>query len=238
MKTIRLFMLGVLALASLQACQKDDFGQFDATSSSAFVYDDPELEGNDNQDNAPPIQTDFLFDVTQDTISLQGNAEWIFFDEDLVNPAENLLGFTQNINLFETIEPDRKVASAEISITQIDPIRRDSTIAYAQIRFDFGHGSLFTEARFVIQPAAVQGVADVQAKMQEIIVLEGSRLVADQAGKFRFDDIQFDFQEVTDDQVGVVCYLSFGMNKEGELEIPNENPQDDPSDTDSPSEEN
>ena len=169
MKTIRLFMLGVLALASLQACQKDDFGQFETNNTAAFVYDDPELEGNDDQDHAPSIQTDFLFDVTQDTISLQGNAELTFFDEDLINPAENLIGFTQSINLFEPIQPDRKVASAEIYITQIDPIRRDSTNAYVQIRFDFGHGSLFTEARFVIQPAAAGSAVDVQARMQEII---------------------------------------------------------------------
>ncbi len=238
MKTIRLFMLGALALASLQACQKDDFGPFETTETSAFVYDDPELEGNDDQDNAPPIQTDFLFDVTQDTISLQGNAELIFFDEDLVNPVENLKGFTQTITLFESHEPEHKVASAEISITQIDPIRRDSILAYTQIRFDFGHGSLYTEVQFVIQPTAIEAVTDVQAQMQEMMVLAGTREVSEQAGKFRFDSIQFDFQEIADGRVAIAYSLKFGMNKDGELEVPSDKPQDNPTDTDSPAEEN
>lgn len=238
MKTIRLFVLGGLALASLQACQKDDFGQFETTEASAFVYDDPELEGNDDRDNAPPAQTDFLFDVTQDTINLEGKAELIFFDEDLVNPVENLLGFTQSINFFEPSQPERKVASAEISITQIDPIRRDSTIAYTQIRFDFGHGSLFTAAQFVIQPAAIEGAADLQAQMQEIMVLEGTRWVAEQARKFRFESIRFDFQEVADDRIQLASYISFDMKREGEIEIPSDDPQDEPTETDNPGEEN
>ena len=219
--TVALAMV-VLILSSCQkeepALPADEFGLIQADDAGSalpvlatFSLDDPELDGNDAAGNLPPVQTDFLFDTGKELILLEGQSMLHFLDEELVNPAENLVGMTQKVSLFEPENDQRKVGSLEMTILSILPTGPTQAEIRAAVKFDFGHGTVFGEAILDFNSGTPESGADFQCQLREVKLLGGTRMLKGKENQLELKFLNGDVVSVSDDAIELSCTIGITL---------------------------
>ena len=206
------------------SCQKeelaqpaDDLGlitmtdQGSTATAAAFAIGDPELEGNDAADNLPPTQKDFLFDTSKELVVLEGTSVMNFWDEQLVNPVENLVGMTQQVDLFEPENDQRKVGSLAMTIQSIRSTGLNLATVTADVRFDFGHGTVFGVATLEFSPGATESGADFQCQLSEIELIGGTRMLQGQENKLQVQFLNGNLISISDDVIELSCNIGITL---------------------------
>ena len=210
MKTLKMPLLGGLPLLLFLSCEKeaiptpalvsDTTEEIILRTNSGF--DDPELEGNDAIDDIATPQTDFLFDTSQGKVTLMGTEKLYLVDEILTGSAFDLVSFSHTLNLFEPNNLTRKVGSANLIIKELQSLQPGIAKGIVDIRFDFGHGSVYCEAS--IEFKSVNAAAN-EFSLNDIQLVKGTGLLSDIKGQMEMDFIEGTMEEVDENTLQVSC---------------------------------